>query len=224
MAFIWWMLFVIIFMLGRLSANAGSDDEAILANDYVESLNTWDSTVTAEEEYLLQLKFAEDQKKAVEAHYVAPERWVSVIAGRLRYEDQHTTFNRELPQEYDYTVGWDLIDPIVNYAIHATKDLPHPNGGLMWLDLVKTWSLENSRFSVVQQWPADERGICQLRYVYHKSFMDSQEFFDAYAQIDYCTDIYLDRYNRTHIKWQKITNVRSTWANRQLASERFNKL
>ena len=123
--------------------------------------------------------------------------------------------------KYDYTVWWEWLDDIVNYAYEQTKDLPHPNWWLMWLDLVKTWSLENARFSVSAEWTTDEKGICQLRYKYHKTFMDKQEFFDPYAQVDYCIEVYMDRYNRTRLNWQKIYQVRAARSIRDKASSRF---
>jgi len=212
------MLLVRSFVLWR---NSAETTEKTWVSAIVEEMvvDSW-SQITAEEEYLLQLKFAEEGME----HNSAPqERWVSSIAGRLRYEKYHITYNRSLPQRYDYTVGWDGLDPIVNYAINATEKLPHPDGGVMWLDLVKTWSLENSRFAVAQNWPADELWICQLRYKYHKDFMDSQEFFDPYSQIQYCVDVYLDWYYRK--RWsQPLSNVRTQWSVRDRASDRFTRL
>lgn len=142
---------------------------------------------------------------------------------RLRYYNYHSTFDRNVEIEYDYTVWWEWLDPIVNYAINKTKNLPHPNWGLMWLDLAKTRSIESSMYNVSQRWAWDEIWICQLRYTYHKNFMDSSDFSDPYNQIDYCVDVYLDWYYRLRGK-RSISSVRSARAARNSVSNRFNKL
>ncbi len=57
---------------------------------------------------------------------IEPTEPTSQIEDRLQYKDQHTTFDRNGPQEYNYTVGGNGLDPIANYIINKTKHLPHP--------------------------------------------------------------------------------------------------
>ncbi len=142
------------------------------------------------------------------------------MESRLQYKDQHSTFDRHWLQVYDYTVWGAGLDPIANYMIMKTKDLPSPYGWVMWLELAKTRSQENVMLSMIQQWPWDERGICQLRYRYHKPFMDSPEFFDPYNQIDYCVDVYRDRYNKKRYV-RSIQSVRAGRTERAKHAGRF---
>ncbi len=194
--FCFWIFLLGIFLLWRLTTNVDASTPEI-----IDPISTWDiEEVTAQEELEAQLEF-KDKNDVDVTHEAAP------IPSTLT--------------KYDYTVWGDWLDPIVNYAYEQTKDLPHPDWWLMWLDLVKTWSMENTRFSAVQEWAADEKGICQLRYRYHKTFMDTQDFFDPYKQVDYCIEVYMDRYNRTRHNGQKIHQVRAARSIRDRASSRF---
>ncbi len=193
-------------------------------------VETW---VTVEEEIESQLEFAENSKKEIKEGnlheesnmkrqaFGNPEVSEEILA-RLRFKKYHTTFNRNMEMELKYNVwGEGEIQDIINYAYQKTKDLPHPTLGVLWKEMVKTRSMENDRYSPMKRWNWDERGICQLRYLRHSPYMDSPEFADPYGQIDYCVDVYLDRYHVKRHNGQKLQNVWSAWTVKDRAKSRF---
>ena len=171
--------------------------------------------VTAQEEYEAQLEWVRQQ------HEVEQEEVVTTFMDRLQHSEHHTTFNHNLPNIIDYNLGGKWLDDIANYIFHKTKNLPHPTLGRIGTELVKTWSMENDRFWLATEWQAGEMWICQLTYSNHADFIDSQEFWDYHNQVDYCVDVYLDRYLVKRHSGRSLTSVWAAWPKRTWADTRI---
>jgi len=47
-----------------------------------------------------------------------------------------------------------------------------------------------------------DHGICQLNDKYHTPFISTREFLDAYSQVDYCFEVWIDANRKKKMPWR----------------------